>query len=191
MDPELHDKFLTVQPGMHAPPEFYVKYVKAIMNFIQTNAKLEFRGIWAVTKDKSISKIEASKILSQKINNLADYIDLELDMQSDLAIKVLHRAIPALLVELCGFENILKRCPANYLKAVAAVWIASRYVYRYGINASEFNFYRFMRSIELHEGGDEWGASEPLTPQQPAHDGKTVAQVPVRNRSRENLAGSV
>jgi len=188
MDPALHDECLTVQPGMQSPPDVYVSYVKAIMNIIQANAKLEFRGIWAVTKDHGLTKIEASKILSQKINNLADYIDETLDMKSDLATKVLHRAIPALLIERCGFDNIVARCPPNYLKAVAAVWIASRYVYRYGINASEFNFYKFMRGIELGETSEE-EADEPLTPLAPAHGGKPVAQAPVRNRSKDNLVG--
>ena len=188
MDPEQHDEYLTVQTdGMSEPPLDYVKYVKCILNFIQQNAKLEFNAIWSVTHDHDMTKCEASKVLSLKINNLADYIDLQLDMRSDLANKVLRRAIPTLLVDLCGFQAILTRVPDNYLKAVAAVWIASRYVYKYGINASEFNFYRFMRSIELDELGPEmgWVATEPLTPSSLDHEaGKPVEQAPTLFRER-------
>ena len=151
MEPSLHDKLLTVQSGLKEPPQFYVDSVNSIQEFIKTNAKLEFEAIWDVNKNNGMTKLEATKVLSQKINNLADYIGEVFDMKSDLAMKVLKLAIPSLLQEKCGFENILNRCPQNYLRAVAAVWIASRYVYRYGINASEFNFYKFMRGIELGE----------------------------------------
>jgi len=150
MENKLHDQLLTVSADGEVP-EFYRAYVKEIKRVIAKNAELEFQAIWNANQfgTEPMTKVEATKVLSQKINNLADYISSVLDMDSDLAQKILRLAIPPLLIEGCGFENILARCPRNYLTAVAAVYVASRYIYRYGISASEFNFYEFMRSIEL------------------------------------------
>jgi hypothetical protein len=70
-------------------------------------------------------------------------------MTSPLARKILHRALPNILLNQCGFDNIINRVPQNYLRAVAATWVASRYIYKNGIEASEFSFYQFMRTLEL------------------------------------------
>jgi glutamate dehydrogenase len=51
------------------------------------------------------------------------------------------------LVEEIGFAKILKRVPGPYLKAVFASQLASRYVYKYGLDANEVNFYEFLKEV--------------------------------------------
>jgi hypothetical protein len=110
-----------------------------------------------------ISKVELTKIVSQKINTLGDYISSVLDMNSPLARKILKRALPNLLISQCTFERIIARVPQNYLRAVAATWVASRYVYKNGIESSEFSFYQFMRSVELSDDNAPNSTDEELS----------------------------
>ena len=151
MDSNEHDQLLTIPAGSTEPPEFYKDYVRVIGAVIRRNARLEFKAIWAANQKTGQSKVELTKILSQKINSLSDYISDVLDMNSPLARKILRRALPNILLSQCGFESIIKRVPQNYLRAVAATWVASRYIYKNGVEASEFTFYQFMRSVELSD----------------------------------------
>lgn len=149
MESSEHDVMLTIPPGSSEPPEFYKDYVRVIGAVIRRNARLEFKAIWNANQRTGVSKVELTKILSQKINSLSDYISGVLDMKSPLARKILRRALPNILLNQCGFEEIIKRVPQNYLRAVAATWVASRYIYKNGVEASEFSFYQFMRTVEL------------------------------------------
>jgi len=182
MEEKLHDKLLTVGAGGEVP-EFYRSYVKEIKRIIAKNAELEFQAIWNANQLNGMTKVEATKVLSQKVNSLADYISSVLDMDSDLAQKILKLAIPSLLVDACGFENILARCPRNYLTAVAAVFVASRYIYRYGLTASEFNFYEFMRSIELGQYSEVDTTKSPnSSPSLSSVPGREPPQAPYKPR---------
>lgn len=149
MDATEHDILLTIPPGASEPPAFYKEYVRVIGAVIRRNARLEFKAIWKANQKSGISKAELTKILSQKINSLADYISEVIDMNSALAEKILRRALPNILVNQCSFDRIIARVPQNYLRAVAATWVASRYIYKNGIEASEFSFYQFMRAVEV------------------------------------------
>lgn len=149
MGPAEHDLLLTIPVGSSDPPAFYKDYVRVITAVIRRNAMLEFKAIWKANQATGVPKIELTKIISQKINSLSDYISGVLDMSSPLARKILHRALPNILLHKCGFDSIFNRVPQNYLRAVAATWVASRYIYKNGIEASEFSFYQFMRNLEL------------------------------------------
>ena len=151
MEPGEHDLLLTIPPGATEPPEFYKNYVRVIGAVIRRNARLEFKAIWAANQKLKTPKAELTKVISQKINSLADYISEVLDMTSPLARKILRRALPNILINQCTFERIIARIPQNYLRAVAATWVASRYIYKNGIEASEFSFYQFMRQVELSD----------------------------------------
>jgi len=43
-------------------------------------------------------------------------------------------------------DEILKRVPDNYARAIFAAYLASHFVYKYGLNASEFAFFEFIQS---------------------------------------------
>lgn len=178
MDPQEHDQYLTIPPGSTEPPEFYKMYVRVIGAVIRRNARLEFKAIWAANQKLKISKCELTKIISQKINSLSDYISEVLDMDSPLARTILRRALPNLLIHQCTFERIFARVPQNYLRAVAAAWVASRYIYKYGIEASEFSFYQFMRAIEL-AGDDAPNSTDDEVSSPRSRAAKTEAAKPV------------
>jgi hypothetical protein len=38
----------------------------------------------------------------------------------------------------------MERVPDMYLRAIFAAYIASNYIYRYGLASNELNFYHFM-----------------------------------------------
>ena len=58
-----------------------------------------------------------------------------------LRTKILNEALPNLLIKQIGLETILARVPENYLKAIFGSYLASRFVYKFGPNPSQFAFY--------------------------------------------------
>lgn len=128
------------------PPPFYKAYVEDIQRKIEENAALEFECIWRDHKLTKIPRHILTDKLSDKINNLNDSIQQSILWQDqDLRYAVLSEALPQGLLKLLGIEKILKRVPENYMKAVFGAYLASRYVYKYGITAPEFAFFEFMR----------------------------------------------
>jgi glutamate dehydrogenase len=61
--------------------------------------------------------------------------------------KVTECCIPRALVEEIGFATLSRRVPMSYLKALFASELASRYVYRYGLEANEVSFYEFLKQL--------------------------------------------
>jgi len=57
----------------------------------------------------------------------------------------MREALPKPLLEKLGLEIILKRFPDNYLAAIFSCYLASNYVYKFGLDASEFDFFEFMQ----------------------------------------------
>merc|ERR1712048_459130 len=67
-------------------------------------------------------------------------------MNDELLQHVLSQAIPPLIVEHLGMEALLENVPAPYLKATAAYWLASKYVYETGMTkCNAFAFHQFMK----------------------------------------------
>jgi len=128
-------------------PEFYKSYVKYVCKKINNNARMEFECLW---NENSSSKIPISILsdeISNKINKLFDSIkESSLWNNKTFVNRVMLEALPNPLIELLGLETILKRVPENYLKAIFGAHLASKYVYTYGSNATEFEFYEFMNN---------------------------------------------
>lgn len=165
MDPKEHDQLLTIPDSTLPPPEFYQQYVSEILAVIQHNASMEFSAIWkanhetlAADGDGYVLKIDATQLLSKKINSLKEYtmkVFSEKNPENDWLVRaVLRRAIPRLLLVHCGIDKILGRVPEAYILAVCATWIANTFVYKYGLEASEFAFYQFMHSLEENAQGE-------------------------------------
>lgn len=131
-------------------PPFRRRYIEGILEIIRENAKLEFDVIWKENAQKNIPRPTLSDLISEKINQIKDAIYAS-DLFSDEALfqKVIKCCCPQVLIEQVGFENILKRVPPSYLKAIFASRLASRYVYKYGLDANEIDFYGFLFS-NLH-----------------------------------------
>lgn len=148
-----HKTLLTYDPNHDdSPPEFYSKYAKEILHIITENAKLEFSAIWAANQRDGVLKVDATRRLSAKINAMTDSIHAQFTQMSEddrnqLMHSVIAKAVPPLMVETLGVAGIVKNVPQNYVHSIVAAWIASRYVYQHGINASEVSFFFFMNSL--------------------------------------------
>jgi glutamate dehydrogenase len=57
---------------------------------------------------------------------------------------VLNEAFPKILLEKIGLDTLLKRVPESYVKAIFGSYLASRFVYKYGCEPSQFAFFEYM-----------------------------------------------
>jgi glutamate dehydrogenase len=147
MDPGDHEENMCCVPGSE-PPVLYQAYVEDILKIIRHNARCEFKILWE-QMSKGRSSTDSTDRLSAKINFLTDTIFRDLIESADQALidKVLRIAIPRILIDHVGFDNILKNTPRNYLMAMVATNLASKYVYENGMDASEFRFYTYLQGI--------------------------------------------
>jgi len=126
-------------------PNFYNEYVKEIQQRIEQDADLEFECIWKEHDKTKIARFMITDMVSDKINSLNDYIqDSSLWSNGELRSTVLSRAIPPTLLKLVGLHDLLSRVPENYTRAIFGAHLASRYVYKVGLNANEMEFFNFM-----------------------------------------------
>ncbi|GJJ15432.1 hypothetical protein Clacol_009709 [Clathrus columnatus] len=134
------------------PTEFYASYVKDIQAILAANASAEFSCIHKEhmrlrgAKPRTVISDE----LSVKITTLQD--DLEnSDLFGDISCRksVLSRAIPPTLLKKIGLETIMKRLPEQYQRALFSSWVASHYIYKYGVQASNVDFYHFLRDLSI------------------------------------------
>eukprot|EP00931_Biecheleriopsis_adriatica_P003747 TRINITY_DN105516_c0_g1_i1.p1 TRINITY_DN105516_c0_g1~~TRINITY_DN105516_c0_g1_i1.p1 ORF type:complete len:1172 (-),score=218.17 TRINITY_DN105516_c0_g1_i1:95-3181(-) len=147
-----HTELMCYDPQKGHAPDFYMKYVQQIKDIIVENAKQEFKAIWHCNRTSGISKVEATSLISSKITKMQDTImtkfaDLPDQERERLVKHALTLAIPPLMIEKFGVDEILRRVPANYTSALVGAWVASRFVYQNSINASEVSFFFFMRSL--------------------------------------------
>ena len=141
-----YDRLMCVREGVI--PAFRRKYVKQILDIIRENARLEFDIIWRENEAKGLPRSVLSDLISEKINLIKDAVSRsDLWQNRPLFRKVTSCCIPAVLVEETGFARILKRVPMTYLRALFASELASRYVYKHGLDANEINFYAFLEEI--------------------------------------------
>jgi glutamate dehydrogenase len=134
------------------PSEFYKNYVKDIQAKITENAANEFQCIW-----KEYMRLQGSKArtvisdeLSQTLNNLqAELEGSDLFDDTPSLHGVMKRAIPKTLVDQIGLNTLLKRLPEAYQRALFSSWVASHFIYKYGVNASSVDFFHFARDLSL------------------------------------------
>jgi len=135
-------------------PEFYKSYVKQVQQIIKQNAHLEFEAIWREHAESGVARSILSDTLSVAITKMDEELQSS-DLWDNVAFRrsVLNDALPKLLVDKIGLDTLLKRVPDNYLRAIFGSFLASRFVYEYGINASQFAFFSFMnkRMVSLRE----------------------------------------
>jgi len=129
-------------------PEFYQAYVQDVLSKIKHNARSEFECIWDEHELSKIPRCQLTNILSDKINKLNNDIKRS-SIWDDKAVvsRVLEEALPQGLLNELGLETIIERVPDTYLKAIFGAHLASSYIYRYGLHASEFDFYEFLSAF--------------------------------------------
>ncbi|KAJ5097533.1 Glutamate dehydrogenase NAD-dependent [Penicillium angulare] len=126
-------------------PEFYQAYVKEVQETIKENAMLEFEAIWREHEQTGVLRSVLSDRLSLAITKLDEELQ-QTELWNNVALRhsVLSDALPRLLLDKIGLPTILERVPENYLRAIFGSHLASRFVYQYGNNPSQFSFFDFM-----------------------------------------------
>eukprot|EP00932_Pfiesteria_piscicida_P014153 SRR837773.25859.p1 GENE.SRR837773.25859~~SRR837773.25859.p1 ORF type:complete len:239 (-),score=95.29 SRR837773.25859:55-729(-) len=155
---EVHTQLMTYGAESTAP-EFYETYVKQILDVICGNAKNEFKAIWECNQTERTPKIECTRKLSIKINQMSDSIQshfkdgMSAEEKDRLTRAVLTSAVPPVLLSRLGVEGILARVPDNYIGALIGAWVGAQFVYKHGIHASEVSFFFFLRDLMSEVGG--------------------------------------
>lgn len=140
---EEHSRLMIGDPN----PHFYQEYVKEVQQIIETNARLEFECIWRESERSRTPKSVLSDIISHKINDLSHMIAESDVLFSNpvMRTKVFQEAFPKSLQQYLGFEEIVKRLPLAYAKAIFSTFLASRYIYQVGLSEiPEFTLFEFL-----------------------------------------------
>lgn len=123
-------------------PQFYKDYVKQVQLKIQENARLEFEAIWREHEETGIARSILSDQLSVAITDLDEKLQRsDLWDNEKIRLSVLKDALPNLLLEKIGLETLVTRIPESYLRSIFGCYLASRFVYEFGSNPSQFAFY--------------------------------------------------
>lgn len=131
-------------------PQFYEHYVKEVQKKIVANAESEFEALWMLKNATGEPITELSDKLSKGINKLADELANSKELwndDQDFRNAVLVDALPPLLLNEIGIENILNRVPETYLRALFATRLASKFVYTRGIDSNPAKFLEFISLI--------------------------------------------
>lgn len=128
-----------------AVPEFYKAYVKEVQHTIQVNARLEFDALWREHDQTGKPRSILSDELSLAITRLDEELQ-KTDLWDNVPLRtsILQDALPQTLLKEIGLELILQRVPDNYLRAIFGSYLASRFIYEFGSNPSQFSFFDFM-----------------------------------------------
>ena len=120
-----------------------------VLDILRENAWLEFEVLWNENKANKTPFTILTDQLSDKINKMADSIHKS-DLWKNEAIlrAVIERHCPPSLVNMVGVGAIIERVPGNYLQAIVASWLASHFIYQYGLNADELDFYGYLKQFE-------------------------------------------
>ncbi len=141
---EEYRELLCVKNGKE--PEFRKKYVADVLEIIRKNARLEFNTLWEEHQKTKKPLSILSDELSNKINSVTDSIHRsDLWKNSELLHAVIEFHCPPTLVKKIGVEKIIQRVPKNYLHAIVSSYLASHYVYEFGLHADEIDFHQFLR----------------------------------------------
>ncbi|KAI0694831.1 Glutamate/Leucine/Phenylalanine/Valine dehydrogenase-domain-containing protein [Earliella scabrosa] len=128
------------------PSPFYESYVRDIQRIITENVANEFGCIW-----REHARVQGAKPrtlisdeLSSELNELQEELENS-DLFDDEPSRrgVMRRAIPKTLVDKVGLDTLLKRLPVTYQRALFSSWVASHFIYKYGVNASSVDFFHF------------------------------------------------
>ncbi|KAF9813238.1 hypothetical protein IEO21_05724 [Rhodonia placenta] len=134
------------------PSQFYENYVKDIQQKITENAAAEFQCIWREHAHAQGTK--ARTIISDELSSTLNSLQAELessDLYDDATTRknVMSRAIPKTLIGQVGLDTLLQRLPEPYQRALFSSWVASHFIYKYGVNGTAVDFFHFVRDLAL------------------------------------------
>lgn len=136
-------KNMVVKDGV--VPQFYQEYIKEVHRIIEKNAELEFECIWKEHRRTNKPRSIISDELSLAIVDLNENMQQSVLWQNvPLRKAVLRDAFPQLLLDRLGLDTLLERIPESYVRAIFGSYLASRFVYKYGTQPSQFAFFEFV-----------------------------------------------
>jgi glutamate dehydrogenase len=123
-------------------PQFYKDYVRQVQEKICDNARLEFEAIWREHEKTGVPRSVLSDKLSVAITELDEKLQKS-DLWTNEKIRygILRDALPKLLLDKIGLPTIVQRVPENYLRSIFGSYLASRFVYEFGAEPSQFAFF--------------------------------------------------
>lgn len=128
-------------------PPFRKAYVEEILDIIRENASMEFEIIWKEHEKSGTPRVLLTDRVSGKINGIKDAVySSRLEEDREFFRKVLDCYCPDILIDTIGLDKLMERVPDSYLKAILASRLASRYVYSYGLGATEIDFHDFIKN---------------------------------------------
>lgn len=129
-------------------PEFYKEYVEEIKQRIMNDADLEFECIWREAERTKTPRYLLTDAVSDKINTLNLFIQTSsLWANEKLRKVVLMKAMPKSLTDKLGYDTVVAHVPSSYLQAIFGAYLASRYVYKHGLESNEFAFFEYMQPL--------------------------------------------
>ncbi|KAF0685098.1 Aste57867_22972 [Aphanomyces stellatus] len=141
-------KHMAVEAGK-PKPEFYQKYVAEVQTRIDVNASREFECLWREHQRSKTPYAILTNLLSERITDLSVTIqESSLYEQKALRELILDGGFPKTLQSLLSRDELIKRLPESYLRALFASQLASRFVYTSGLNCPEFAFYEFVQTLK-------------------------------------------
>ena len=127
-------------------PEFRNQYVNDVLDVIRNNARLEFEVLWNENKKTKTPLSILTDQLSDRINRVSDSIRNSDLWEDSVTFKtVIEHHCPPSLIKMLGIEKIIERVPNNYLQAIVSAWLASHFIYEFGLEADEIDFHSFIR----------------------------------------------
>lgn len=133
-------------------PAFYKTYVKQDEANIVEKAKLEFNLLWKLKQETGKTFSELSDTLSVAINTLADQLresDELWKQDTKFRNEVIAAAVPPILLQTVGIDNLVKRIPQAYLKAMFATKLAGEFVYNRGVEPNPATFLQFISDMKV------------------------------------------
>ncbi len=142
-----YEELMCIRNGQISP--FRRAYIKEILKIIRENARLEWAIIWKEHEKRGLPRSVLSDLISEKIVQIKDAIYAS-DLYKDKTLfrQVISCCVPSVLIKRVGLKRLIKRIPANYLRAMFSSHLASRYVYQYGLEANEINFTSFLEKLK-------------------------------------------
>ncbi|KAJ7465158.1 NAD-specific glutamate dehydrogenase [Mycena latifolia] len=132
------------------PSAFYQSYVRDVQAKITENAAAEFQCIWR--EHARLGGAKPRTTISDELSSTLNALQAELessDLFEDRPSRegVIRRAIPKTLVDKVGLKTLLERLPEAYQRALFSSWVASHFIYKYGVNGSSVDFFHFARDL--------------------------------------------
>ena len=184
---ELH---MCVKEGQQLPA-FYLSYVQEIQARIEKDAELEFRCIWREHAKSKVPRYLLTDQVSDSINALNHSIQHS-SLWDNIPLRhtVLSHAIPHVLIELLGLDSILHRVPDSYIQAIFGAYLASRFVYKVGLDTNQMSFFEFMAPYIQETMAKEdarKGGQNVISVQAPAEEDQEVSMVNAVKEGMEQI----